>query len=105
MLICQRGFKRNDRRSNYQRESSESPKLNAFWRVAPSVRLSVLAILLAGVFFFARARQSPFDESLQRVHPAKFPASLSLHRRRRHRPFEEANVFNGDSDPIVTLVG
>src|SRR5262245_12401105 len=26
------------------------------------------------------ARQSPFSESLQRMHPAKFPANLELHR-------------------------
>jgi hypothetical protein len=27
--------------------------LNAFWRVAPSVRFRLFAILLAGIFFFA----------------------------------------------------
>jgi hypothetical protein len=35
------------------RVSSESPMLNAFCRVAPSVRLSFLAILRAGVFLRA----------------------------------------------------
>jgi len=35
------------------RLSSDNPILNAFWRVAPSVRFSFLAILAAGVFFFA----------------------------------------------------
>jgi hypothetical protein len=35
------------------RESSDNPILNAFCRVAPSVRFSDLAILLAGVFFRA----------------------------------------------------
>jgi hypothetical protein len=37
----------------YARESSESPILNAFCRVAPSDRFNFLAILAAGVFFFA----------------------------------------------------
>jgi hypothetical protein len=37
----------------YQRESSDNPMLNAFCRVAPSERLSVLAIFGAGVFFLA----------------------------------------------------
>ncbi len=36
-----------------ERESSESPMLNAFCRVAPSVRFSFLAIALAGVFLRA----------------------------------------------------
>jgi hypothetical protein len=36
------------------RESSDNPRLNAFCRVAPSVRFKVLAILAARVFFFAR---------------------------------------------------
>src|SRR5215475_603523 len=36
-----------------ERESSESPMLNAFCRVAPSVLFSFLAILEAGVFLFA----------------------------------------------------
>ena len=35
------------------RESSDNPILNAFCRVAPSVRFRDLAILRAGVFFFA----------------------------------------------------
>jgi hypothetical protein len=35
------------------RESSDNPMLNAFCRVAPTVRFSVLAILAAGVFFRA----------------------------------------------------
>jgi hypothetical protein len=38
---------------DYARESSDSPMLNAFCRVAPSVRLSVFAIFAAGVFFLA----------------------------------------------------
>ena len=36
-----------------ERESSDNPILNAFCRVAPSVRFKVLAILSAGVFFRA----------------------------------------------------
>jgi hypothetical protein len=35
------------------RESSDNPMLNAFWRVAPSVRFNALAIFDAVVFFFA----------------------------------------------------
>ena len=36
-----------------ERESSDSPMLNAFCRVAPSVLFNFLAILVAGVFRFA----------------------------------------------------
>jgi hypothetical protein len=35
------------------RESSDNPRLNAFCRVAPSVRFKALAILPAGVFLRA----------------------------------------------------
>jgi hypothetical protein len=45
-----------------ERESRESPMLNAFCRVAPSDRRSFLAILPAGVFLRAivfRSRSSP----------------------------------------------
>jgi hypothetical protein len=35
------------------RESKESPRLNAFWRVAPSVRFKERAMLGARVFFLA----------------------------------------------------
>jgi len=48
------------------RESSDNPILNAFWRVAPSVRLSILAIFLAGVFFRASdfsSRTCAFDQA------------------------------------------
>src|SRR5690348_3158887 len=47
---------------NQERESSESPMLKAFWRVAPSVRLSFFAICDALVFLRAivfRSRSSP----------------------------------------------
>ncbi len=40
--------------SNFQaRESSDKPRLNAFCRVAPSVRFRVRAMLAARFFFFA----------------------------------------------------
>jgi hypothetical protein len=38
---------------DHRRESSDNPMLNAFCRVAPSVRFSAFAILPAGIFFFA----------------------------------------------------
>jgi hypothetical protein len=38
---------------NQARESRDSPKLKAFWRVAPSVRFNVLAMFDARVFFLA----------------------------------------------------
>jgi hypothetical protein len=38
---------------SYIRESSDNPMLNAFCRVAPSVRFSVRAIFFAGVFLRA----------------------------------------------------
>ena len=41
--------------NDYALESSESPIEKAFWRVAPSVRLSDFAIAAAGVFFLAIA--------------------------------------------------
>jgi hypothetical protein len=37
----------------HARESSDNPKLNAFCRVAPTVRFRVRAMLVAPVFFFA----------------------------------------------------
>jgi len=39
--------------ARYARESSDNPRLNAFCRVAPSVRFRVFAILFAGTFFLA----------------------------------------------------
>jgi hypothetical protein len=51
--------------ARYTRESSDKPMLNAFWRVAPTVRLSALAILLAAVFFFAKAFNSRTCAALQ----------------------------------------
>jgi hypothetical protein len=41
-------------RARFQpRESSDTPMLNAFCRVAPSVRFKVRAMLAARLFFFA----------------------------------------------------
>src|ERR1700691_3116016 len=52
-----------------ERESSESPMLKAFWRVAPSVRLSFLAICDALVFLRAIAFSS---RTSPEVHPRRF---------------------------------
>ena len=41
-----------------QRESSDNPILNAFWRVAPSVLFNFLAIRPAGVFLRAMVLSS-----------------------------------------------
>lgn len=60
---------------NQERESSESPMLKAFCRVAPSDRRSFLAILPAGVFLRAiafRSRTSPA------VHARRFFARLAI---------------------------
>jgi hypothetical protein len=54
--------------ADYQRESSESPILNAFCRVAPSVRFRDLAIFPAGVFF----RASDFNSRTCSVVQARF---------------------------------
>jgi hypothetical protein len=58
-----------------ERESRESPMLNAFCRVAPSDRRSFLAILPAGVFLRAivfRSRSSPA------VHARRFFGLLAI---------------------------
>jgi hypothetical protein len=52
-----------------ERESSESPMLNAFCRVAPSVRFNFLAILEAGVFLFAIVFSSRTSDE---VHARRF---------------------------------
>jgi hypothetical protein len=52
-----------------ERESSESPMLKAFWRVAPSVLLSFLAICDALVFLRAIAFSS---RTSPEVHPRRF---------------------------------
>ena len=43
------------------RESRDNPRLNAFCRVAPSVRFNVLAILAALVFFRASVDRPPAE--------------------------------------------
>jgi hypothetical protein len=50
---------------NQERESSESPMLNAFWRVAPSVLFNFLAIFAAAVFFFANDFNSRISGAVQ----------------------------------------
>ncbi|HXW71786.1 MAG TPA: hypothetical protein VEK34_10150 [Methylocella sp.] len=54
---------------NQERESSESPMLKAFWRVAPSVLFSFLAICEAFVFLRAIAFSS---RSSLEVHARRF---------------------------------
>jgi hypothetical protein len=64
---------------HHARESSDKPILNAFWRVAPSVRFRLLAILPAGVFF----RASDFNSrTCRNVHARLFDTffkMLNLH--------------------------
>jgi hypothetical protein len=50
---------------NQERESSDSPMLNAFWRVAPSVLFNFLAIFAAAVFFFASDFNSRISVAVQ----------------------------------------
>jgi hypothetical protein len=47
------GTGRGRRAVAYAREFSETPKASAFWRVAPTVRFSALAIFGAGVLLRA----------------------------------------------------
>jgi hypothetical protein len=57
------------------REFKETPRLNAFWRVAPSVLLSALAILPAGVF----PRASVFSSRMSVfVHSRRFEFFLAI---------------------------
>ena len=57
------------------RELSDKPILNAFCRVAPSVRFSVLAILAACVFF----RASVFNvRTCAGVHSRRFDIFLAI---------------------------
>jgi hypothetical protein len=57
------------------RESSDKPMLNAFCRVAPTVRFSVLAICAACVFFRARAFNV---RTCSGVHSRRFVALLAI---------------------------
>jgi len=58
-----------------ERESSESPMLKAFWRVAPSVLLSFLAI--PDAFVFLRAIAFSSRTSLE-VHARRFFFLLAI---------------------------
>lgn len=51
--------------AEYQRESNERPMLNAFCRVAPSLRFKVLAIFPAGIFFRADDFNSRISADVQ----------------------------------------
>lgn len=68
---------------NQERESSESPMLKAFCRVAPSVRRSLLAILAAVVFFFASVFSSRTSVA---VHARRFFALLAINPPFRSKP-------------------
>jgi hypothetical protein len=57
------------------REFNDTPKLKAFCRVAPTVRLSDFAIFAAGVFFFARFLRS---RTSSLVHSRRFDAFLAM---------------------------
>jgi hypothetical protein len=60
----------------HPRESSDNPRLNAFCRVAPSLRLRLLAIFLAGVLLRAadfNSRTSPL------VHGRRFEFFLAIY--------------------------
>ena len=68
-------LQKTDADESQERESSESPILNAFCRVAPSVLFNFLAIREAGVFLFAivfSSRTSP------EVHARRFFALLAI---------------------------
>jgi hypothetical protein len=60
------------------RDSSDNPMLNAFCRVAPSVRFMLRAILRAGVFFLASLFISLISLAVQERRFFPFLISLSL---------------------------
>jgi hypothetical protein len=68
-----------------ERESSESPMLNAFCRVAPSVLRSFLAIFPAAVFFFAMLFNSRTSVA---VHARRFFDFLAI-----NPPFQEKHYI------------
>jgi hypothetical protein len=68
-----------------ERESSESPMLNAFCRVAPSVLRNFLAILAAVVFFFAMLFNSRTSVA---VHARRFFDFLAI-----NPPFQERHYI------------
>jgi hypothetical protein len=61
------------------RESSDNPMLNAFCRVAPSLRFSVLAIFVAGIFFRASDFNSRICAVVQTRLLDPFLTSISLY--------------------------
>src|SRR6476620_3215287 len=73
-------------RKNQERESSESPMLNAFWRVAPSVLFNFLAIFAAAVFFFANDFNSRISVA---VHARRFFDFLAI-----NPPFQERQTVS-----------
>ncbi len=70
--------------------SSDNPMLNAFWRVAPSVRLSVLAIFEAGTFFRASDLRSRTCTAVQ----ARFLFD----------PFFITNLFSGYKGRVLVAL-
>jgi hypothetical protein len=62
----------------YARVSSERPIENAFWRVAPSVRLSDFAMAAAGLFFLAMALSVRTCSALQATRFRFFGIRISV---------------------------
>jgi hypothetical protein len=82
-----------------ERESSESPMLNAFCRVAPSVLRNFLAIFPAAVFFFAKLFNSRTSVA---VHARRFFDFLAI-----NPPFQERqlHLFNGSEGTQQVVLG
>ena len=73
---------------DYARELSETPKASAFWRVAPTVRLSALAIFGAGVLARAivlRSFTSLFVHSRRFAFLAMVPLSVRFKEHYAHK--------------------
>jgi hypothetical protein len=91
-----------------ERESSDSPMLKAFWRVAPSVRFSFLAICDAEVFFFASDFRS---RTSAEVHARRFFALFAIKPPFHERQFvslagvneKPTDQFRVNRDPSVTI--
>jgi hypothetical protein len=76
----------------YTRASSETPKLNAFCRVAPSVRLSFRAILRAGVRLRANAFNVLTSDRVQdRLFDPFFTAMISPKLKKVWAPYNNAS--------------
>src|SRR5690242_20548235 len=83
---------------NQERESSESPMLKAFWRVAPSVLLSFFAICEALVFLRAIVFSS---RSSLEVHARRFFFLFAI-----TPPFQEkplVSLMRAKEKPRVTI--